>query len=325
MNKKAKLAKILTHLLALAMVLAGCGNTGADAGSDSHTHTAGEWAADLENHWQVCSDCGEALDAAAHTMDEFDYCEVCGKSVCDYGDGTYSLLSYDEQGSLCEDACYDADGSLIYRYTYVYEYYEDGNVKGEKHYAYDPMWYSGEETLVLEAAYLYCENTEFGEVYQSEATIYFEDGSKIYTEYAENWDVLRTIEYDAEGNEISSSRYAYQQDDQGERSYMAIYVDEVLSFEEFYMAVPYSSSVVTKQVYYNEDGSVWTTTEYEYEFDDMGNPVHQVAYTDGVIDWENVYESDGEGCTYLAKEIDYDENGDQVSEIRYDAYGNEIG
>lgn len=316
-----KLTKILTVILTLAMVLAGCGN----ANTDSHTHTAGQWAADLENHWQVCADCGEKLEVAAHTMDEFDCCEVCGKSVCDYGDGTYGIFSYDDQGALCEDAYYDANGSLISRYTYVYEYYEDGNVKSEKHYAYDPEWYGDEEMLVQEAAYLYCENTEYGEVYQSEGTIYNDDGSKIYTEYAENWDILRTVEYDADGNEISVSRYEYERDDQGELTYMAIYVDEVLSFEEFYMAVPYSSSVVTKQVCYNEDDTVLTMTEYEYEFDDMGNILHQVAYTDGILDWENVYESDGEGCTYLAKEIDYDENGEVLSEFCYDADGNEIG
>ena len=253
-------------------------------------------------------------------MDESGLCEVCGKAVSDFGDGTYSIYSYDAQGALCEDAMYNADGSLICRYSYIYEYYEDGNVMSEKHYAYDPICYGDEEVLTLEATYLHTQNTEFGEVYQSESTIYLEDGSKTYSKCAENGDYLLTIEYDAEGNELSISRYEYQEDEQGQRTYMAIYVDEVLSYEEFC-----TGGDVTKQIYYNEDGSVWTMTEYEYEYDDMGNLLRQVAYADGVLDWENVYESDSEGCTYLAKEIDYDENGQLLSQIIYDAEGNVIG
>ena len=75
---------------------------------------------------------------------------------------------------------------------------------------------------------------------------------------------------------------------------------------------------------YNEDGSVWNMTEYEYEFDEEGNLLYQSASTDGVLAWENIYESDDEGWNYLAKEITYDENGELVSEISYDAYGNEV-
>lgn len=317
--------KTMSMMLSIAMGLFVMPvGTYAEEVSDSHTHTAGEWMADLENHWQVCTECGEALDTAAHTMDESDICEVCRKSVCDYGDGTYGIFSYDEQGVLCEDGYYDADGELISRYRYVFEYYEDGNVKSEKDYMYDPALYGEAEMLTSEAVYLYCENTEYGEVYQSENTTYSEDGSKIYTECAENGDILRTIEYDAQGNEVNVSRYEYEQDEQGERSYMAIYENEVLSYEEFCMSVPNSSSVTTKQVYYNEDGSVWNMTEYEYEFDEEGNLLYQSASTDGVLAWENIYESDDEGWNYLAKEITYDENGELVSEISYDAYGNEV-
>ena len=175
-----------------------------------------------------------------------------------------------------------------------------------------------------ESVYLYCENTEFGEVYQAESTTYYEDGSSTYMECAENGEIIRSVEYDAEGNESSVSRYEYERDEQGYRTYMALYVDEVLSYEEYYMSTPECSEIVTKQVSYDENGEPWSTSEYKYEFDDEGNLLYQAAYMDEVLDWETFYEADEEGFMYLAKETDYDENGELVSEINYDAYGNEI-
>lgn len=201
---------------------------------------------------------------------------------------------------------------------------EDGTVKSEKDYIYDPALYGEEEVLTAESLYLPCENLEYGEFYQSESTLYLDDGSKIWTEYAENGEALRVVEYDADGNETSVSRYEYENDDEGERLYMAIYVDEALSYEEFSMPVPNSSSVITKQVYYDTEGVVEYLTEYEYEFDDMGNLLHQTAYENGVLDWECVYEADEDGFTYLAKELDYDENGELISEAKYDVEGNLI-
>lgn len=90
------------------------------------------------------------------------------------------------------------------------------------------------------------------------------------------------------------------------------------------MSTPECSEIVTKQVSYDENGELWSTSEYKYEFDDAGNMLYQAAYMDDVLDWETFYEADEEGFMYLAKETDYDENGELVSEINYDAYGNEI-
>ena len=328
-----KFAKLLVTLLALSLVLTGCGGavTDPDTTADStaastegeHVHQ-GQWSADLESHWFVCTDCGETVNLDAHDTDEYGYCAVCGKSVLDFGDGTYSVFSYDEQGVLCEDAYYDADGALLSRYRYVYEYYDDGNVKSEKDYIYDPACYGEEELLVSESVFLYCEDPENGEVYQSECTMYSEDGSKTWTQYSENWEILQVVEYDTEGNELSVSRYEYQRDENGDCTYMAVYIDEVLDFEEFYTNTEFETGLITKQLYYNTDGSVLMSSEYEYEFDDAGNLLRHTAYTDGLLDWEDIYETDGDGCTYLAKEIDYDENGEILSEICYDADGNEI-
>ena len=45
-------------------------NVFADLSGEAHTHTPGEnWESDGENHWKVCTGCGERLDSAAHTFD----------------------------------------------------------------------------------------------------------------------------------------------------------------------------------------------------------------------------------------------------------------
>ena len=81
-------------------------------------------------------------------------------------------------------------------------------------------------------------------------------------ECAENGEIIRSVEYDAEGNESSVSRYEYERDEQGYRTYMALYVDEVLSYEEYYMSTPECSEIVTMQVAYVENGEPWSTAEY---------------------------------------------------------------
>lgn len=317
-----KMTKTFIIVSVLTMGLAGCSMISTAA--DEHTHTAGSYEADLENHWQVCEEDGEKMESEAHTLDESDYCEICNKSVYDFGDGTYGVYSYDEQGALCLDEYYNEDGSLISYYRYEYDYDENAVVTASRFYIYDPGYYGEDEVLFEEAVYLPCENDEYGECYQAESTTYYEDGGKSCTEYAENSDIIRVVEYDAEGNEVRTERYEYEQDEQGERSYMAVYTDDVLSYEEFYVPGPSGFNDMTKQVYYEEDGSVMSTSEYEYEYDDEGNLLHYTIYDNGVPKWESIYELDDEGWAYLAKEIEYDENGELIGETKYDAEGNEV-
>lgn len=96
---KKKLS-IITLCIALVAVTAGCG---------SHTHAATEWKSDLQKHWQVCEECGEEFNAGEHSCDEFGYCEECDSSITDYGDGTYGVISYDEQGTMSSQIDYDAE------------------------------------------------------------------------------------------------------------------------------------------------------------------------------------------------------------------------
>ena len=288
----------------------------------SHSHTADEnWYVDLENHRSICAECGEQIKTEPHEFDEEGCCAVCGATLFDFGDGTYSIMSYDSQGGINFDGYYDGDGNLLSSRRYVNEYYEDGYVKSISTYEYDPLIYGDSEIMTGKDRYLVCENSEYGEAYLDESTAYNADGSGYTTKFAENGDIITYTEFDAEGNSTSSSRYEYEYDENGERLYMAVYTDDKLDYEEFSVAVPNSSSAITKQILYNADGLVLSLYEYDYEFDSEGNTLRHTAYLNGVIDWENIYEY-SDGCTYLAIETDYDENGELISEIHYDADGN---
>ena len=49
-------------------------------GSGEHTHSwATTWSHDETNHWHACSGCTEKNDEAAHTIDTYGFCSVCGR------------------------------------------------------------------------------------------------------------------------------------------------------------------------------------------------------------------------------------------------------
>ena len=42
---------------------------GVVGGGDTHEHTYGDWQTDADNHWKVCTECGESTAKVAHTFD----------------------------------------------------------------------------------------------------------------------------------------------------------------------------------------------------------------------------------------------------------------
>ena len=71
-----------------------CGGSYVDTYTDAVGHTAGDWEANADNHWHICTACGEKLDEAAHTESDWiidveatmyaagskhKECTVCGK------------------------------------------------------------------------------------------------------------------------------------------------------------------------------------------------------------------------------------------------------
>lgn len=77
--KKSKMTMLGVMSVSALLVLAGCkGNPtttssleSAEASSEVHVHTADtEWHHDENNHWHVCTGCGEKMDDAAHSFEE---------------------------------------------------------------------------------------------------------------------------------------------------------------------------------------------------------------------------------------------------------------
>ena len=99
--KKFLTALTLVSVLVLGTSFAGCGCE----------HVTGEWQIDDNNHYKVCSICGENVDVASHSYEEGE-CTVCGKlepiagslgltySYYDYTNTSYKVTGL----GTCEDA-----------------------------------------------------------------------------------------------------------------------------------------------------------------------------------------------------------------------------
>ena len=77
--KKSKMTMLGVMSVSALLVLAGCkgdpstttSSESAEATSEAHVHTADtEWHHDENNHWHLCTGCGEKMDVAAHSFEE---------------------------------------------------------------------------------------------------------------------------------------------------------------------------------------------------------------------------------------------------------------
>lgn len=253
MKKIISFILIMCICLSAAAILSGC----------SHEHTFDAWSASPESHWHVCTECGEKSDEGKHSTNEENMCTVCGAGVYLNDDGSASIYTYDEQGSMLEQTEYGADGEMYYRRRFVNEYYEDGNPKSVTEYEYDILNESDDEILVGETKFLPCENPENGEVYMSESTAYDEDGSKVCMTYDEQFNVLSVTTYDSEGNVVLSERYEYEYDSEGNYTKETIYKNDVISGEVIYSRDEDGTVYESARIYYKENGEIESETHYD--------------------------------------------------------------
>ena len=91
--------KKLTALICTLAVIAPAGCSSPEPAAPVHTHAPLEgWDRNATEHWHNC-ECGEKLDTAAHELDDLSSCTVCGSEIIDWGDGTFDVYNYDENGS----------------------------------------------------------------------------------------------------------------------------------------------------------------------------------------------------------------------------------
>lgn len=267
----------------------------------------------MTNHWKECEDCGEKSELAAHSLEE-EFCSVCGAAVYQNEDGNATVISYDEQGSLCLQNEYDADGQLYSSFRVDSVYDDSGNLQTKKCYM--------DGVLMSEEEYAPCQNPDDG-IYLKKSVEYFDDGMKNVLEYDEDMYILRSILYGTDGNIVSEETHDYEFDADGNCLKDTAYTDGVINtvFESF---VAPSGEVLQSRTIEYDGGEVMAEYIYEYEYDENDVIVRKTEYTNGVMSNDMVYEVDEDGNHYLVKDVYYSEDGEVVEETHYDADGNVI-
>lgn len=285
--------------------LSGKPTDGSSASSTSslphHCHMSSSgWNVDLNNHWQVCGDCGDSFGTEAHTLED-GWCTVCAAEfyTFDMNDTDYTAVCiYDDQGNTVLELQYNADGILEISLRREYTYDASGNVLVLKEYTDDALSYEVE--YAPDADGIPCAVKD---------TIYWEDGSKEYCEYDQNGSPLLMISYDADGQVLYHNRYAYTYDAEGNILTQKNYENDILVSEyeyAVYADVDYSYTYTVKETIYYEDGSK-LILEYnenfeiisESYFDAEGNPADHSSKFDPALcqplygNWQGQWAMDG--------------------------------
>lgn len=300
---------------ALAVVMA----ASLTACAEKHTHAPAEiWELNAKEHWQLC-ECGEAMNTAAHTLDDIGVCSVCGAEIWDFGDSV-DVYTYTQYGDPLRITSYDADGNVTSDLRYEYEYDADGNKVLEKYYA--------DGVLMEETVY------EAGIPVQY--TAYYEDGTKTVAEYDEDGNIVHSVYYDVDESVASEtwSEYAYTTDGESYESKNTMTDADGIKYIGEYN----EQGDMTVWSCYNADGSLATEECYEFEYDAEGRKQVKRIYVGGTLTEELIYtlvtQEDGwmnYPGTVIEYEADgsktvteYDENDNVISVATYDAAGNEI-
>ena len=326
--KKNLTAFALTAAL-LAAALTGCGSgepaATAPATEPPHTHAALEgWDRNGTEHWHNC-ECGEKLDAAAHSLDDMNTCTVCGSEVIDWGDGTFDVYNHDENGNIVRGSSFSKGGELLQEYVYEREYDADGNPIWEKVFT--------DGVLTSEAGYTTDENG----TWQTGYTDYYEDGGKSVVEYNFEGEITHYQSYDADGalEHESFSEFAYDEDG---NIYEASCTDVYASGEKWYAEYNQHEDITLRQAW-EADGTLRYTETYEYGYDEDGEESWRKEYEDGrlvyeILNYVTVIVEDGwsrfpentveyfENGTWMA--IHYNEDYEEDRKTWYNAEGKQV-
>lgn len=297
---------------AAAALLAGC--------AGGHTHQMSDtWKADLTDHWKVCSDCGQAAEKGAHTLDDFYTCTVCGAQVIDWGD-SQSLWLFAENGDPLQQTDYDPEGNVLSATIYEYEYDEQGNM------THSVCTVDG--AVNEECTYTLID----GENVLTQYIAYMDDGSKSVGDYDAYGNVTHSVYYDAQGNVESYEDSEYALDEEGawyKTSTTAVEADGSKYVAEY---SPYDQTGIA---YYDADGSLLNAYVWAYTYDEEGNWQTKQEYYNGFLTVDIVfatvktedgsttypqtvteYDEDGTSCVTV-----YDENDEVISQTHYGADG----
>lgn len=302
---KKQIAFVLMICAMLIAVLSACGGT--------HTHQLAQtWEVDPANHWKTCTDCGEIVEQAAHTLSEDDQCTVCGAQIIDWDDSR-SLYLYNDNGDLLKSADYDRDGNLMTETICQYEYDNDGLLIASAT--------TTDGVLVEECTY----TAVNGESVIARSISYAYDGTKFINDFDEHGNLIGLISYDAEGNVEYQSASEYAQTADGE------WYETKCTYTEYDGTVYVSTYAENHDqiglVVYDTDGSVLQSKAWERTYDDEGRWQTVKIYNNDVLIEEAIYQTvvDEYGCSTFPKTVteyhedgtitvtNYDENGEIIS------------
>ena len=334
----------------------------------------GAWYMDLENHWRLC-ECGEKVNEKAHTLVN-DACVQCSAEIITGFEGDHYLTMYDEWLNPTIEMHYLPDGTLEYTYTYEYVYTDDGVVLSEKAFldgvldmemSFDEhgnmtgvtrynedgsvrsstvyeLTYDDEGNLTAEKEIVdgqttyeafYTQGSD-GEMMLDNEIWHNENGTKEQRFFDENYDVVKVIHFDAEGNAIDEYTYEFVYDNSGNLIQETCHLNGSLSYVNKYVVTmdfgfPYS--YLSEETVYDEDGSYYIST-YDMEgnkltsagFDAQGNPIDHSGKFDATLcaplfgTWQGT-------VTMTGADLGYDDNGMTVTAkytLILDAQGNII-
>jgi hypothetical protein len=284
----------LLLIMILCLCLSGC----------SHDHAAEEfWAVSAGSHWHFCQWCSTHLDEASHSFDENGSCTVCSISIVQEN-GITTAQSTDDQGNTTLSVTFSPDGDIETDDRYFYEYDDQGRILSNTHYA--------DRKLADKTTYRLREDGS-DTLYMAEHTVYNSDVSTTIWAYDEQ-DLLQTITtLDANGKVHTVERFEYEFDDQGNRTKVTVYTNDLLT-----RIMDDVNHVLHN---YNEYGDEQLTRTYVYA--DSGELIKEVVHYYGRLDHESYYKLH-EGDHYVYKTIVYNENGEVDKETYYDVNGREI-
>lgn len=110
-------------------------------------------------------------------------------------DGSKTVSTFAENHDQLSATFYEADGSVLYKYTWERTYDENGNWKTMKHYS--------DGVLITDTVFATVTTEDGSVTYPQTVTEYAEDGSRTVTVYDENENVLSETHYDANGNKVA--------------------------------------------------------------------------------------------------------------------------
>lgn len=176
----------------------------------------------------------------------------------DYASSAIYISEYNEYEDQTARTVTDLDGNVQQKDRFDREYNADGDPVWEKSYTND--------VLVQEIpSYKTYTDGEYSMRFPASVIDYYEDGSKLVTEYNDQGEVDKETSYKADGTVETALHYVYEYDAEGNRKRIQTYEGEQLVKDEEYAVSADGWSYMAKETEYHKDG---TKTVREYNEND---------------------------------------------------------